>query len=75
MRLLSPVGAKELTFTLKLDRAGATADAVTINSALYWKRTVAAAQAAVETEAEAEAEAEAEVEATPYQLAPGSRFV
>eukprot|EP00966_Prymnesium_polylepis_P252817 5843938-Prymnesium_polylepis.1 len=70
MPLLPPVGAKELTFTLKLDRAGATADAVTI-SALYWKVAAAAAQAAVEAEADAEAEAEA----APEQLALGDRFV
>ena len=71
MPLLPPVGAKELTFTLKLDRAGATADAVTINSALYWKRTAAAAQAAVEAEAEPEADTDAEVEAAPEQLSFG----
>jgi len=69
MPLLPPTGAKELTFTLKLDRAGATADSVTINSALYWKVATAAAQATVE------AEADEEVEAAQEQLAIGDRFV
>ena len=32
-----PESSKELTFTLKLDRAGATEDSVTINNALYLK--------------------------------------
>ena len=32
-----PEGSTELTFTLKLDRAGATEDSVTINTALYLK--------------------------------------
>jgi hypothetical protein len=65
---LPPVGSKNLTFTLKLDRAGATADTVTINSALYWKKTFAAG-------AEGEADAGDEVEAAPEQLALGDRFV
>ena len=34
-----PEGSTELTFTLKLDRAGATVDSVTINNALYLKGT------------------------------------
>ena len=78
MPLLPPVAAKELTFILKLDRAGATADSVTINSALYWKFKDVAAEAeaeAVEAEAQAEAQAQAEVEAAPDQLALGDRFV
>eukprot|EP00966_Prymnesium_polylepis_P262559 6065029-Prymnesium_polylepis.1 len=39
MPLLAPAGAKELTFTLSLDRSGATADTVTINAVLYLKKS------------------------------------
>eukprot|EP00966_Prymnesium_polylepis_P123977 2866974-Prymnesium_polylepis.1 len=66
----TPPGAKEVSLILKLDRAGATADAVTINSALYWKKVVAEV-----AEVEAGAVAGDEVEAEADQLALGDRFV
>ena len=71
MPLLPPVGAKELTFTLKLNRAGATADTVTINSVLYWKANEAETEAEAQARAQAPAQAETELE----HLALGDRFV
>jgi hypothetical protein len=45
-----PESSKELTFTLKLDRAGATEDLVTINTALYLKGNAEDKEAQLATE-------------------------
>ena len=45
-----PESSKELTFTLKLDRAGATEDSVTINNALYLKGKAEDKEAQLATE-------------------------